>query len=127
MPLTSKFKKLQSSVEEFYLGKPVPTRFKKEFGEIYNKKDIPALKLNISKSRGIQIEQWNFLGLGGVKTMNMKGEMTIGTIVILFVGIIFSLALLSPIADTIGLMNTKQEISKLNHSSSYNYLIDFKL
>ena len=57
MPLTKKFKKLQSSVEEFYLGRPVPTRFQKEFGKIYNKKEILPLAIKISKSRGIQIEQ----------------------------------------------------------------------
>ena len=57
MPLTSQFKKLKESVEEFYLGKPVPTRFKKEFGKIYNKKEILPLAIKISKSRGIRIEQ----------------------------------------------------------------------
>ena len=57
MPFTRKFEKLQSSVKEFYLGRPVPTRFKKEFGEIYNIKDIPTLTLKISKSRGIQVEK----------------------------------------------------------------------
>ena len=57
MPLTSQFKKLQARVEESYLGKPVPTRFKKEFGKKYNIKDILPLSIKISKSRGIQIEK----------------------------------------------------------------------
>lgn len=57
MQLTRKFEKLQASVEEFYLGRPVPTRFKKEFGKIYNIKEILPLSIKISKSRGIQIEQ----------------------------------------------------------------------
>ncbi len=57
MPFTRKFEKLKESVKEFYLGRPVPTRFKKEFGKIYNKNEILPLAIKISKSRGIQIEQ----------------------------------------------------------------------
>ncbi len=57
MTLTNKFKKLQSSVEEFYLGRPVPTRDKKEFGKIYNKNEILPLAIKISKSRGIAIHE----------------------------------------------------------------------
>ena len=57
MPFTRKFEKLQASVKEFYLGRPVPTRFKKEFGKIYNQNEILPLSIKISKSRGIQIEQ----------------------------------------------------------------------
>ena len=125
MPLTLKFKKLKESVEEFYLGRPVPTRFKKEFGKIYNKNEILPLAIKISKSRGIQIEQWNFLSeLGGGKTMNKKGEIGIGGIVILFVGIIFALALLSPIADTIGLMQNKQVVSNQTVSTVTGYVDD---
>lgn len=57
MPFTSQFKKLKARVEESYLGDPVPTRFKKEFGKKYNKKDILPLAIKISKSRGVQIEK----------------------------------------------------------------------
>lgn len=57
MPLTKQFKKLQLRVEESYLGKPVPTRFQKEFGKKYNTKEILPLSIKIAKSRGIKIEQ----------------------------------------------------------------------
>ena len=40
--------------------------------------------------------------------MNRKGELTFGGVIILFVGIIFALALLTPIADTVGGMRDKQ-------------------
>ena len=40
--------------------------------------------------------------------MNRKAQVTFGAIVIMFVGIIFALALLTPIADTVGQMRTKQ-------------------
>ncbi len=54
--------------------------------------------------------------------MNKKGELNIGGIVILFVGIVFALALLSPIADTIGLMQNKQEITNQTVSTVTGYL-----
>ena len=54
--------------------------------------------------------------------MNKKGEMNIGMIVILFIGIVFSLALLTPIADTIGLMNTKQVVSNQSVSTVTGFL-----
>ena len=57
MPLTEQFLKLKSRVEESYLGRPVPTRFKKEFGKKYNQKEIIPLAIKIAKSRGIQIEK----------------------------------------------------------------------
>ncbi len=47
---------------------------------------------------------------------NKKGEINIGTIVILFVGIIFAIALLAPIADTTSLMTKKQSV--LNQTES---------
>ena len=54
--------------------------------------------------------------------MNKKGELNIGGIVILFVGIIFALALLAPIADTIGLMQNKQEIDNQSVSTVTGYI-----
>jgi len=54
---TKAFRYLEERIKENYLGKPVPIQFKKEFGKIYNKKDIPQLTLNIAKSRGVQINQ----------------------------------------------------------------------
>lgn len=40
--------------------------------------------------------------------MNKKGELSFGGIIIMFVGIIFALALMTPILDTIGSMSNKQ-------------------
>ena len=57
MPFTKDFIKLKGRIEESYLGRPVPTRFQKEFGKKYNMKDILPLTFKISKSRGIQIEK----------------------------------------------------------------------
>ncbi|MEA3414064.1 MAG: hypothetical protein U9Q99_00865 [Nanoarchaeota archaeon] len=64
MPLTKEFKKLEKRIEESYLGRPVPTRFKKEFGKKYNLKDIRPLAIKISKSRGIQIDKFKQMGKG---------------------------------------------------------------
>lgn len=57
MPFTKDFIKLERRIEENYLGRPVPTRFQKEFGKIYNIKEIRPLTFKIAKSRGIQIEK----------------------------------------------------------------------
>ena len=54
--------------------------------------------------------------------MNKKGELNIGGIVILFIGIIFSFALLSPIADTIGLMQNKQVVENQSVSVVTGYV-----
>jgi len=57
MPYTKDFKQLFKRIERTYLGKPVPTRFKKEFGKKYNKKEILPLSIKIAKSRRIQIDK----------------------------------------------------------------------
>ncbi len=63
-----------------------------------------------------------FIGFGGGKTMNKKGEMNIGIIVMMFVGIIFSLALLVPIAETVGLMTNKQVATNQSVSTVTGFL-----
>ncbi len=55
---------------------------------------------------------------------NKKGEFGIGDIVILFIGIVFSLALLSPIFDAQGVMTQKQTIDNLSVSTVSAY-VDF--
>lgn len=57
MPFTPKFEKLMGRIEENYLGRPVPVRFQKEFGKIYNIKEILPLSIRIAKRRGVQIDQ----------------------------------------------------------------------
>ena len=56
MPTTKAFDKLFENVKETYLGDPVPKRFQKDYGKIYNKKDIKPLAIRIAKSRGIKID-----------------------------------------------------------------------
>jgi len=58
MPYTKDFKKLMERVEDNYLGKPVPTRYKKDYGKKYNKNEMLSLSIKIAKSRGIQIDKW---------------------------------------------------------------------
>lgn len=53
---TKQFKTLLKNVELTYLGDEVPVKYKKDYGKIYNKKDIKPLAIRIAKSRGIKIE-----------------------------------------------------------------------
>lgn len=62
MPLSKDFLKLEKRIEREYFGKPVPTRFKKTYGKIYNKKDIRPLTYAIAKLRGIKIEKYSKTG-----------------------------------------------------------------
>ena len=66
MPTTKAFDEILKSVKKTYLGKQVPEKYKKEYGKIYNKKEILPLALKIAKSRGIPVENKNSLK-GGIK------------------------------------------------------------
>jgi len=57
MPYTKAFAKIFKNVKKTYLGEKVPFRFKKEYGKIYNKKEMLPLAIKIAKSRGIKIEE----------------------------------------------------------------------
>lgn len=57
MPKTKNFNKLLENIEGSFLGETVPERFQKEFGKIYNKKDILPLAIKIARSRGIKIDK----------------------------------------------------------------------
>ena len=57
MPTTKEFKKLMENVKESYWGESVPKQYQKDYGKIYNKKDLEKLGIKIAKSRGIKIEQ----------------------------------------------------------------------
>lgn len=59
MPFTKEFKKLRERVKESYLGKPVQTIYKKDYGKKYNQKDILPLAIRIAKSRGIQKDKFD--------------------------------------------------------------------
>jgi len=57
MPYTDAFTKLFKNVKKTYLGKDVDFKYKKEYGKIYNKKEILPLAMKIAKSRGIPIDK----------------------------------------------------------------------
>ena len=57
MPTTNAFKKLMKSVKETYWGEEVPKQYRKDYGKIYNKKDIEKLGIRIAISREIKIEK----------------------------------------------------------------------
>ena len=57
MPITKDFQKLMKNAKETYWGEDVPKRFQKDYGKIYNKKDIKQLGIRIAKSKGVKIEQ----------------------------------------------------------------------
>lgn len=63
--LTKDFKRLEKRIEENYLGRPVPVRFQKEFGKIYNLKDIRPKAISLAKNRGIQVEKFKKMEKGG--------------------------------------------------------------
>lgn len=56
MPKSKDFKKLMKNVEDTYWGEKVPKRFQKDYGKIYNKKDLEKLGIRIAKSKGIKID-----------------------------------------------------------------------
>ncbi len=56
MPQTKDFKELFKNVKKTYLGEEVPKQYKKDYGKIYNIKDIEPLAMRIAKSRGIKID-----------------------------------------------------------------------
>ena len=57
MPQTKDFKKLMKNVEDTYWGEKVPREYQKDYGKIYNKKDLETLSIRIAKSRGIKIDK----------------------------------------------------------------------
>jgi len=57
MPYTKGFKELMKSVKKTYWGEEVPVQYKKDYGKIYNKKDLEVLSIKIAKSRGIKIDK----------------------------------------------------------------------
>ena len=57
MPFTKDFKKLLGSLEEEYLGEPVPKKFQKRYGKRYDNKDIKSLGFAVAKSKKIKIHK----------------------------------------------------------------------
>ncbi|MBW2965490.1 hypothetical protein KY342_00130 [Candidatus Woesearchaeota archaeon] len=57
MPLTKGFKELLKNLESEYLGKKVDKKYRKQYGKIYDKKDIKSFGYALAKSRGIKIDK----------------------------------------------------------------------
>ena len=57
MPRTEAFNKLFKSVKRTYWGEEVPKEYRKEYGKIYNKKDLLPVAIRIAKSRGILVDK----------------------------------------------------------------------
>lgn len=54
MPFTKDFKKLLASVEGEYLDKPVPKKYRKEYGKRYDKKELKVVAIKIANKLGIK-------------------------------------------------------------------------
>ena len=57
MPRTKPFNKLLRSMNEEYLGKPVPKQYRKRYGKIYDKKEVLSFAIATAKSKGITIDK----------------------------------------------------------------------
>lgn len=57
MPKTKAFLELMENVEDTYWGKRVPKKYQKDYGKIYNKKDLEKLGIRIARSRGVKIDE----------------------------------------------------------------------
>jgi len=56
MPYTDTFLEIFKNVKKQYLGKKVSFKYRKEYGKIYNQKEMLPLAIKIAKSRGIPID-----------------------------------------------------------------------
>jgi len=54
MPYTKEFKELKESLIEEYLEKPVPSKYQKDYGKKYDKKDIEIFAIKVSNKLGIK-------------------------------------------------------------------------
>jgi len=57
MPTTKAFKELMKNVKKNYWGEEVPKEYVKDYGKIYNKKDIKKFAIRLAKSKGIKIDK----------------------------------------------------------------------
>ena len=55
MPTTKAFKKLLESTKKSYLGKPVPFKYEKVYGKVYQLDETKSIAYAIAKKRGIKI------------------------------------------------------------------------
>jgi len=57
MPHTKSFSKLLASMEDQYEGELVPSKYKKRYGNRYDKGEIKSFAIAVAKSRGIKIDK----------------------------------------------------------------------
>lgn len=57
MPHTKDFRKLLGSMEEEYLGEPVPKKYVKRYGKRYDSKDVKAFAYAVANAKGIKIDR----------------------------------------------------------------------
>ena len=57
MPLTKGFKRLLESMEETYVGEPVPKKWRKKYGKTYDKEEVKSFAYAVAKSKGIKIDK----------------------------------------------------------------------
>ena len=55
MPKTKKFLKLMKAVKESYIGKPVPPKYQKKYGKVYDPEEAERIAFAIAKKRGWKI------------------------------------------------------------------------
>ena len=57
MPKSKAFTKIEKSLKQNYLGKPVPKQYQNRYGKRYDKKDIRGFAYAIANSKGIRIDK----------------------------------------------------------------------
>jgi len=57
MPKTKDFIKLQKAVKKSYLGKKVPKKYQKKYGNRYDLKEVKSIGYAIAKKKGIKINK----------------------------------------------------------------------
>lgn len=56
MPKTEAFNKLMKAMKKEYLGEEVPKTYRKQYGKMYNLKDVEAFAYAVAKKKRIPIE-----------------------------------------------------------------------
>ena len=57
MPKTKAFKEIMKSVKKTYLGKPVKSEYRKQYGTKYDPDEMESLTYAIARSRGIKTDK----------------------------------------------------------------------
>ena len=55
MPKSKKFKALLKSTKEYYVGRKVPSKYRKKYGKIYDEEEAEQIAFAIGKKHGWRI------------------------------------------------------------------------